>query len=66
MDDGEHITLARIDERVLSMQKAMERFEEEYVKLARYIAVERAVFGLIAIVAVALVTLAVPRIFGAH
>ena len=66
MDESEHVTLGRIDERVTHIQKSLLRFEAEYVKLARYIAVERAVFGLIAIVAVALVAIAVPKLFGGN
>jgi len=44
--------------------KDVRRIEAEYVKLARYIAVERAVFGLIAMVAVALVGIAVIKLWG--
>ena len=40
--------------------------EAEYTRLARFLPVERAVFGLIAMVAVVLVGIAITKLFGAH
>jgi len=56
MDDDEHVTLGRIDERVKAIQRTLDRVEDECVKLIRYLPVERLVFGLVGVVLLAVVT----------
>jgi len=69
--DGVAQTLARLEERIAHMQSditsvrsecASIRFE--YVRLERYMHVERVVLGLSAAVALGLVGLLVPKLFG--
>ena len=50
MDDDEHTTLGRIDERVKNLHAIVLRLEKEFVTLTRYLPVERLVFGLVALV----------------
>ena len=59
MEEEEHVTLGRIDERVRSLHHGIERIEKEltkYVLMVRYITVERLVFGLATIILVAVAT----------
>jgi 3D (Asp-Asp-Asp) domain-containing protein len=59
------VALATLKVQVEHLVADVKRIEEEYVKLARYIAVEKSVFGLITMVAVALVGIAVVKLWGA-
>ena len=56
-DEEDHrIILGRIDERVKALQSAVARVEAECVKLIRFLPVERLVFGLVAVVLLAVAT----------
>ena len=58
MDQDEHVTLGRIDERVRSLHASINRIEvalERYVLLVRYITVERLVFGLAGVILLSVV-----------
>ena len=67
-EDNSRIMLARIDVKVGHIEADIRKLEsafEHYTKLARFLPVERAVFGIVGIIAVALVGIAIGRIFGA-
>jgi hypothetical protein len=58
VDDDEHTTLGRIDERVKSLHATLSRIEddmEKFVELVRFLPVERLVYGLVAIILAAVV-----------
>jgi hypothetical protein len=57
-------TLARLEERIAHMQSDITTIRVEYVRLERYMHVERVVLGLSAAVALGLVGLLVPKLFG--
>ena len=65
MTGDEKTMLARIDERMLSMQVTIVRLEKEFVSLTRYLPVERLVYGLVTIalaaVATAMITLVIRK-----
>lgn len=68
-DDDSQIMLARIDVKVGHIESDLRKIEsslEHYTKLARFLPIERAVFGIIGIIAVALIGIAIGRIFGGH
>ena len=56
MTGDEKTMLARIDERMLSMQVTIVRLEKEFVSLTRYLPVERLVYGLVTIALAAVTT----------
>jgi hypothetical protein len=60
------VVLARLGVQLTHIEQAVNRIEAEYTRLARFLPVERAVFGLIAMVAVVLVGIAITKLFGAH
>ena len=57
-------TLARLEERIAHMQADITIIRVEYVRIERYMHVERVVLGLSAAVALGLVGLLVPLLFG--
>lgn len=67
-EENSTIMLARIDVKVGHIENDIRKLEaafDHYTKLARFLPVERAVFGIVGIIAVALVGIAIGRIFGA-
>jgi len=60
------IMLAQMQVEVAHLKSSVVRLEAEYTKLARFLPVEKAVFGLIGIVAVLVVGYMFTRIFGGH
>lgn len=57
-------TLARLEERIAHMQADITSIRVEYVRLERYMHVERVVLGLSAAIALGLIGLVIPRLFG--
>jgi hypothetical protein len=57
-------TLVRLEERIAHIQADLATIRVEYVRLERYMHVERVVLGLSAAVALGLVGLLVPKLFG--
>ena len=57
-------TLARLEERIAHVQADLTTIRVEYVRLERYMHVERVVLGLSAAVALGLIGLLIPKLFG--
>ena len=57
-------TLARLEERIAHMQADITTIRIEYVRLERYMHVERVVLGISAAIALGLVALVIPKLFG--
>lgn len=69
MEEHDPHLLARIDERVQSMQIMLSDLKnelDEYTRLSRFMPVEKAVFGIIAMISVSLIGIAVVKLFGGH
>lgn len=60
------VILARLSVQVTHIEQALARIENEYTRLARFLPIERAVLGLISMVAVVLIGIAVAKLFGGH
>lgn len=69
MDDREHETrvmLVRLEERIVHMQETVERLGtelDEFVRLARYLPVERAVFALIGLICTSVIGFLLVKVF---
>lgn len=57
-------TLIRLEERISHIQDDIKIIKVEYVRLERYMHVERVVLGLSAAIALGLIGLVVPKLFG--
>ena len=64
--DDDHDLLARLSVTVAHLEAEVGRLESKYVQLQRYIHVERAVLGLVALVMTALVGFAMTKLLGGH
>ena len=62
--NDDHALLATLAVKVAYLEAEVGRLETKYVQLQRYIHVERAMFGLIALVMSALVAYAMPHLLG--
>lgn len=65
-DDDDHALLAALDVRVKHLEDEVGKLEIKYTLLARFVPIEKATTGLIALVAASLVGYAMARLFGAH
>jgi hypothetical protein len=65
-DNDDHSLLAALAVKVAYLEAEVGRLEGKYVQLQRYIHIERAVLGLIALVAAALVGFAMTKLLGTH
>lgn len=65
-DSDDHALLATLAVKVAYLEAEVGRLETKYVQLQRYIHVERAVLGLIALVAGSMIAYIIPRLLGAH
>jgi hypothetical protein len=65
-DNDDHALLASLAVKVAYLEAEVGRLENKFVLLARYINIERAVLGLITLVASGLVAFAMNRLLGTH
>jgi hypothetical protein len=64
--DDTNVVLARIEVQLTHLEQAVRRIEAAYTTLSRFLPVEKSVFGIIAMIAVALIGIAVVKLFGSH
>jgi hypothetical protein len=65
-DNDDHALLATLSVKVAYLEAEVGRLESKYVQIQRYIHIERAVLGIIALIATALVGYAMTRLLGGH
>ena len=65
-DNDDHALLATLAVKVAYLEAEVSRLEARFTLLARFIPIEKAVMGIIALIAAALVGYAMTRLFGAH
>ncbi len=65
-DNDDHALLATIAVKVARLEAEMDRLESRFVLIQRYINIERAVLGIIGLIATGLVAYAMSRLLGGH
>lgn len=65
-DHDDHALLATLAVKIAYLEGEVSRLDQKYVQIQRYIHIERAVLGLVALVAASLVAYAMTRLLGAH
>jgi hypothetical protein len=65
-DHDDHALLAALAVKVAHIEAEVDRLEHRFTLLARFVPVEKAVFSIIGIIAVALIGIAIQRLFGGH
>jgi hypothetical protein len=65
-DNDDHALLATLAVKIAYLEGEVGRLESKYVQIQRYIHIERAVLGIIALIATALVGYAMTRLLGTH
>ena len=65
-DNDDHALLATLAVKVARLESEVDRLDQRYVQIQRYIHIERAVLGLVALVAASLVAYAMARLLGGH
>ena len=65
-DNDDHALLATLAVKVARLESEVDRLDQRYVQIQRYIHIERAVLGLVALVAASLVAYAMTRLLGGH
>lgn len=65
-DHDDHALLATLAVKIAYLEGEVSRLDQKYVQIQRYIHIERAVLGLIGLVAAALVAYAMTKLLGGH
>jgi hypothetical protein len=65
-DNDDHALLATLAVKVARLEAEVDRLETRFTLLARFVPIEKATMGLIALVAASLVGYAMARLFGVH
>lgn len=63
-DNDDHALLATLAVKVARLESEVDRLDQRYVQIARYIHIERAVLGIIGLIAASLVAYAMARLLG--
>lgn len=63
-DNDDHALLATLAVKVARLESEVDRLDQRYVQIQRYIHIERAVVGLVALVMSGLVAYAMTRLLG--
>jgi hypothetical protein len=63
-DNDDHALLATIAVRIARLEAEMDRLESRFVLIARYIHVERAVLGVVALILTSLAAFAMSKLLG--
>ena len=65
-DNDDHALLATLAVKVARLESEVDRLESRFVLIARYIHVERAVLGVVALILTTLAAFAMSRLLGGH
>lgn len=65
-DNDDHAMLATLAVKVARLELEVDRLDTVFVRLERYINIERAVLGIIGLIAASLVAYAMARLLGGH
>lgn len=63
-DNDDHALLATLVVKVARLESEVDRLDQRYVQLQRYVHIERAVLGIIGLIAASLVAYAMARLLG--